>query len=276
MSFRLTLKGKFMKNPKNKENLNHFLAKKFLQIRHTDIIMVITRKNGILTNDTTLRTDPIISSFQLRHMLQFVLTGVKTIVVKTVDTDVFFVAFGLPSFRRKLFFKVFVWLGISELKSCFYSIDDVAPDLGEDVWQALPFSHACTGCDTVSSFFYHDKFKFWDRWFNFESESLLTKVFSELSQRPTNITVEQATHLEKYLLSVYYPHMTAISDLNFQRMQNFEYLTHSNLRFLPPSKAGRIEHIKRAAFEACWVAYQCKENVDLPSPELWDWKLTKN
>ena len=28
---------------------------------------------------------------------------------------------------------VFVWLGISELNSCFYSIDDVASDLGEDV-----------------------------------------------------------------------------------------------------------------------------------------------
>ena len=97
-----------------------------------------------------------------------------------------------------------------------------------------------------------------------------------MSQRPTNITVDQATHLENYLLSVYYSHMTAISDLNFQRMQDFEYSAHSNLRFLPPSKAGHIEHIKRAAFEAGWVAYQCKENVDLPSPELWDWKLTKN
>ena len=51
-----------MKNPKNKENLNHFLAKKFLEIHNTSIIMVITIENGILTNDTTLRTDPVISS----------------------------------------------------------------------------------------------------------------------------------------------------------------------------------------------------------------------
>ena len=92
---------------------------------------------------------------------------------------------------------------------------------------------------------------------------MLTKVFSELSQRPTNITVEQNTHLEKYLLSVYYPHMTGISDLNFQRMQDFEHSVHINLRLLPPSKAGHIEHIKRAAFQVDWVGYQCKENVDL-------------
>ena len=74
-------------------------------------------------------------------------------------------------------------------------------------------------------------------------------------QRPTNITVEQTTHLEKSLLSVYYLHMTGISDLNFQRMQGFEHSVQSNLRLLPLSKAGHIEHIKRATFETSWVAY---------------------
>ena len=142
-------------------------------------------------------------------------------------------------------------------------INDIALDLGEEVCQALPSFNAYTGCDTVSSFFNPGKCKFWDRWFDFENESLLTEVFIELSQRPTNITVEQTAHLEKYLLSIYYPHMTGISDLNFQRMQHFEHSLHSNLRPLPPSKAGHIEHIKRAAFEVDWVAYQCKKNVDL-------------
>ena len=112
--------------------------------------------------------------------------------------------------------KVFVWLGIGKLNSCFYSINDIALDLGEEAYKALLFFHGYTGCDTVLLFFNHGKFKFWNRWLDFENESLLTKVFSELSQRPTNITVEQTTHLGKYLLSVYYPHMTGISDLNFQ------------------------------------------------------------
>ena len=89
-------KDNFMKNPKNKENVNHFLAKKFLEIHNTGIIMVYTIDNGILTNDTTLRTDLVISSCSdketdqnlVRHMLQCLLTGIKAIVVKTVDTDV--------------------------------------------------------------------------------------------------------------------------------------------------------------------------------------------
>ena len=90
-------KDNFIKNPKTKENLNSFLAKKFLEIHNTGIIIVITIENGILTNDTTLRTDPVISSCSaeeadqklVRHMLQCLMSGIKTIVVKTVDTDVF-------------------------------------------------------------------------------------------------------------------------------------------------------------------------------------------
>ena len=224
--FPADFKENFIKNPKNKENLNHFLSKRFLEIHNTGIIMVIIIENGIVTNNTTLRRDPVISSCSaeeadqklVRHMLQCLLTGIKTIVIKTVDTDVFLLLLAYRHSGGNFSSKVFVWLGIGKLNSCFYLINDIALDLGEEVCQALPFFHAYTGCDTVSSFFNHGKCKFWDRWFDFENESLLTKVFSELSQRPTNITVEQTTNLEKYLLSVYYPHMTGISDLNFQRM----------------------------------------------------------
>ena len=109
---------------------------------------------------------------------------------------------------------MFVWLGIGKLNSCFYSINDIALDLGEEVCQALPFFHGYTGCGGFRLFFNHGKCKFWDRCFDFENESLLTKVFGELNQRPTNITVEQTT-FEKYLLSIYYSHMTGISNLNF-------------------------------------------------------------
>ena len=95
--FTTDFKDNFMKNPKNKENLNPFLAKKFLEIHNIGIIMVFTIENGILQNDTTLRTDPVISPCSaeeadqklVRHMLQCLLTGTKTIVVKTVNTDVF-------------------------------------------------------------------------------------------------------------------------------------------------------------------------------------------
>ena len=173
-----------MKSPKNKESLNRFLAKTFLEIHNTGIIVVITIENGILTNDTTLRTDLVISSCSakeadqklVRHMLQCLLTGIKTIVVKTVDTDIFLLLLSYRASGGNFSSKVFVQLGISKLNSCFYSINDIALDLGEELCQ------------------------FWDRWFDFENKNLLTKVSSELSQRPTNITVEQTTHLGKVFI----------------------------------------------------------------------------
>ena len=169
------------------------------QIYYKNTTMVISIENGILTNDNTLRTDPftLISSWTaeeadrklVRHMLQGLLTGIKIVVVKTVDTDVF-CCFWPTVIQGEVFFKRVSIVGTGKLNSCFYSINDIALDLGEEVCQALLLFHACTGCNTVSSFFNHGKWKFWDRWFYFENESLLINVFNELSQRPTNITVE--------------------------------------------------------------------------------------
>ena len=208
VSFWLIFKDNFMKSPKNKESLNCFLAKTFLEIHNTGIVVVITIENGILTNDTTLRTDLVISSCSaeeadqklVQHVLQCLLTGIKTIVVKTVYTDGFLLLLAYRPSGGNFSSKVYVRLGISKLDRFFYSINDIALDLGDEVCQALAFFHAYTGCDTVLSFFNHGKCKFWNRWFDFENESLLTNVFSELSQRPTNITVERTTHLEKVFI----------------------------------------------------------------------------
>ena len=165
--FLTDFKDNFMKNPKNKENLNHYLTKKFLEIHNPGIIMAITIENGILTNDATLRTDPVISSCSAEeanqklvlHMLQCLLIGIKTMVIKTVDADVFLLLLAYRHSGGNFSSKVFVWLGIGKLNSCFYLINDIALDLGEKACEALPFFHAYTGCDTVSSFFNHGECK---------------------------------------------------------------------------------------------------------------------
>ena len=44
----------------------------------------------------------------------------------------------------------------------FFSINDIAKNIGYDICKALPFFHAFSGCNTVSSFFNFEKTKFWD------------------------------------------------------------------------------------------------------------------
>ena len=78
--------------------------------------MVITIENGILTNNTTLRTDSVISSYSAEeadlklvwHMLQCLLVRIKTIVVKTVDTGVFLLLLACRHSRENFSSKAFV------------------------------------------------------------------------------------------------------------------------------------------------------------------------
>ena len=51
---------------------------------------------------------------------------------------------------------------------------------------------------------------------------------------------------------------------------------HYNLRLLQPFKIGFLEHIKLAACKAGWVAYQVKENVELPDPKLFAWSFNRH
>ena len=47
-------KDDFMKNPKNKEKLNCFLAEKLSELHNGDQTLVVTKGDGILTNDSVL------------------------------------------------------------------------------------------------------------------------------------------------------------------------------------------------------------------------------
>ena len=78
---------------------------------------------------------------------------------------------------------------------------------------------------------------------------------------------------KKYILFVYYNNFIGPVDSGIQRMCDFEYLTRNNLQLLPPSKIGFIEHIKRASYDAGWVAYRCVQNVKLPNPQQCGWNM---
>ena len=159
-----------MKNPKNKEKLYCFLAEKLFQLHNGDTTLVVTKGDGILTNDSVLESDLSISSCSpeeadqklVRHMLQCVRSGIQKIVVRTVDSDVIMLLFAYRHEGGNFSSNVFVWFGTGT-NTTFYNINGIALGLGEETCKALRFFHAFTGCDTVSSFFNHGKCKFWDR-----------------------------------------------------------------------------------------------------------------
>ena len=223
-------KDDFMKNPTNKEKLNCFLADKMLELHNGDQILVVTKGNCILYNDRVLESDSTINlcsaeeadQKMVRHMLQCVRSGIQKVVVRTVDTDVIMLLLAYRYEGGNFLSTVYVWFGSGKNNS-FYNINEISSGLGEETCTALPFFHAFTGCDTVSSFFNHGKCKFWDRWQEFEGKDDLTRVFADLSRKPYTLTDTQISILEKYLLSVYYANMTGQCDINYQRMRYFEH-----------------------------------------------------
>ena len=208
----------------------------------------------------------------VRHMIQCVSGGIKQVVIRTVDTDVLVLLIANRHYAGHFESNVYAYFGIGTNK-CYYDINAIALQLGENTCQAMPFFHAFSGCDCVSSFFNQGKCKIWDRWHNFEDTLALTHVFQELSNVPPLVNEEQISILEKFLVFIYYPKLVGPVDLDTQRMRDFEHSTHNNFRLIPPSKNGFIEHIKRSSYEAGWVAYQCRRDVDLPDPTQWGWTL---
>ena len=154
----------------------------------------------------------------------------------------------------------------------FYNINKIAEELGKRKCRALPFFYVFTECDIVSSFFNQGKCKFWDRWTESQEEKTLTTLFMELSEKPNAVTEEQISIIEQFTSFVYYGR--SINSIDSERMQDFEYSLHGNLWLVPPSRSGLKEHIRRAAYDAGWVNFQCVENICLPCPPDWGRKFS--
>ena len=76
-------------------------------------------------------------------------TMVITLLIRTVDTDVVVLAVFVS---HTLGSKCEIWLAFETVNICYLSAHKITNTLGPEKTQALPISHALTGCDTVSSF----------------------------------------------------------------------------------------------------------------------------
>ena len=81
--------------------------------------------------------------------------------------------------------------------------------------------------------------------------------------------------LEKFVSFVYHG-VESDESIDLLRLRDFEYSTHNNSRLIPPSRSGLLQHFKRAAYASGWVAFQCAENVVLPSALEYGYKTLTN
>ena len=75
--------------------------------------------------------------------------------------------------------------------------------------------------------------------------------------------------LENYVKQLYYPSKKQFLSINIERMNHFSSLPSHELKLIPLSRVGRIEHTKRVCFQAGWIWVESSENVSLPNAENW-------
>ena len=62
----------------------------------------------------------------------------------------------------------------------YYKVNELCSSLKNDVWIALPFFLAFTGCDTTSGFYNLSKSKFFDVWMKYKEKDDVTNLSKEL------------------------------------------------------------------------------------------------
>ena len=85
-------------------------------------------------------------------------------------------------------------------------------------------------------------------------------------------TSEHIDILEIFLVKVYYPKKINTNLLTDERAAHFKRQASVNIRQLPLSQPGLIEHIKRACIQGGWLWDECIANVQIPDVTEWGWQ----
>ena len=275
----------FMKCSENKNDLNEYLGKKFIELHQGPQLLITTWRDTVICSsnlEPINHPDVTITKCQseeadqrlIRHVLHCLdnYISYKRIVVHTIDTDVLILLVSYLSQLPEIPSDLDIYAYLINSKK-YYNITEIIGFLGKDVCLALPFFYAFTGCDTVSSFYGKGKCKAWDAWFNSEKKDVFTTVFAQLGNKPNEITTNQIDVIEEYVKTLY---TTPRSSLGEIRLEKFLKSSDNDLRKLPPSKDALIQHIKRSCYQAGFLWRESVEDLDIPDPILWGWTIDEN
>ena len=159
-------------------------------LHESDIILAVTFDDSVLSN--AVLHEPLISSCTyeeadqhiIRHAINLAHKGYHHIQIHSADTDVIILSI---AHSEIIFSKGINVLNVNCGSGKFYNVKSISVQLGADVCKVVPFFHAFTGCDTVSSFYNHGKCKFFDTWM--ELNGTLTELFKSLSSIPDQIKI---------------------------------------------------------------------------------------
>ena len=142
------------------------------------------------------------------------------------------------------------------------SAHNIAQARREQNAKALPFSHAFSGCNTVSSVNGIGKKKAWKTWKTIPS---FTETFLELFNSPVNISERTLGETERFVI-IMYNRASDCKLVNEARKKMFA--KGRQIQNIPSAQAALTEHTKRTAYQGgyCWNrTLMAKEDL----PDSW-------
>ena len=204
------------------------------------------------------------------HVLHALTHGAKTILVRTVDTDVVVILAG--TFHDLVATQPLadIWVAFGMGKNYrFYHINAICASLGEPQSRALPVFHSFSGCDTISSFNGKGKKSVWQAWQAYDD---VTETFVYLAGHSFQLLDADDHHFLKLerLTVILYDKTSPLSSVNEARMELF---CHKNRAMdkLPPTKDALLQHTRRAVYQAGVWTMSTQTHLVVPSPQDFAW-----
>ena len=118
--------------------------------------------------------------------------------------------------------------------------------MGKEKAEALPFSHAFTGCDTFSSFNGIGKTKALETWKALPS---LAKTFQELANC-SDLLSFATDEIERFVVTLY----SRTSECKFvNEARKKLFASGQQIENIPPTQDALIQHTKRAIYRGIYI-----------------------
>jgi len=204
------------------------------------------------------------------HMADAVKEGLRSILIRTVDTDVVVLAIAAVA-RLQTVTELWIAFGTGT-NFRYIPVHSIAAALGTDKSLALPMFHAFSGCDTVSSFATIGKKTAWDTWKTFSD---VTATFLALSRPPPSIDEDHIKVLERFTILMY-ERTSSCCSIDEARMALFTKRNRTMFT-IPPTRGALLQHAKRAVYQGGHTWGQLfATNPVLPCPSDWGWTDAPN
>lgn len=266
----------FLRNDDNKDELFQFLGQECISNDTGDKIIISTLLDSVISSRGDQNTDGLqpcsheeADTRMLLHVKDAMNCGYKSVMIRTVDTDVVVLAVAhfqdLPNIQQ-------LWIAFGTGKDFRYiPIHEIASALCPQMAKGLLFFHAFTGCDVTSYFNNHGKKSAWKTWLAWPE---ITESFVTLSEPCTvNIPEEVIVKLERFVVLMY----CRTSDemcVDVARMTLFSKMSR-NIENIPPTRAALEQHIMRSSYQSGHVWGQSLElQPAIPNVTDWGWETS--